>query len=77
MLHDADINRIKDVADQFQAADAIGLVLYRRKGSRFTTFRRAFLEGYEDAQVSNWVETRGIGPHATGYRLGAVYLERG
>lgn len=77
MLHDADIDRLTGVADQFQAADAIGLVLYRRKGPRFTMFRQAFLDGYEDARVSNWVEPRGIGPFATGYRLGAVWLERG
>jgi len=73
MLHNRDIDKIKDVNNKYQAADALGLVLYGRKGARFMTFHQAFLEGIEDSQVSAWIEPRGHGPHAVGYLFCEVF----
>lgn len=76
MLQNKDIDALATDMTRFQAAEALGLILYGRKGSRFNEFRVAFLQGIEDAETSRWVEPRGLGPIAVGYRLGAVYSSR-
>lgn len=76
MLQNKDIDLLSSDMTRYQAADALGLLLYGRKGSRFHAFRIAFLQGIEDAGTSRWVEPRGIGPIAIGYTLGAVYSSR-
>lgn len=76
MLHSRDIDLMKSDMTRYQAADALGLILYGRKGSRFHEFRVAFLQGIEDHETSRWVEPRGLGPIAVGYRLAAVWSER-
>lgn len=74
--HDRDIDLLAGVSDPHQAADALGLLLYRRKQDRFFAFRRGFLDGLEAYQVSRWVEARGVGPYSTGWNLAAVFSER-
>lgn len=75
VIRDEDIEKMAGVKDRYQAADAIGKILFTDK-SRFYSFRSAFLEGIEDFETGHWVEARGIGPVSIGYNLGAVWVSR-
>ena len=76
MIRNDEIKRLAKVNDQYQAADALGLVLYGYPGARYYEFREAFLEAIEDSATSHWVEGRGQGPRAVGTLLGAVWFQR-
>lgn len=57
------------------AADALGYVLYG-VDARFWEFHRAFLDGIEAEQVSEWIPAPGQGAAAVGWTLGAVWYNR-
>ena len=76
MIHDEDIEKMLRVEDPYQAADALGFILYGRKGARWQSFRQAFLDGIEAEQTSHWHRAEGLGPHAIGWTLGAVWAQK-
>ena len=76
--HSLNFQELLSLDDRFQAAEALGNVLYGQEGNRHAEFTRAFLDAVDDARTSRWLPPAqgSLSPHSIGLLLGAVWVER-